>query len=226
VNREREGRILGSNAAREGFWEDAETIYAGGEAGVELGNEILLVAAAGSSLVALAGREAPVLIEAAASQVDDLYRFEVGVHGEVGAAAERVWVSGRGDLVIESSKLPGHTGMQVPRRLTPAEMESLALSNNPEFALIYRAGPGPNGGGGSYSLYSGTIDTVNFPVSGDVRWISHTHPVGPAWDSFNASNADQARLRLLQQMGSPQKSSMIIPEGHEPFRFDVTTKRK
>jgi hypothetical protein len=116
--------------------------------------------------------------------------------------------------------------MQGPRRLTTAEMESLAVSNNREFALISKAGPGPNGGGGSYRLYSGTIDTVNFPPSGDVRWISHTHPLGPAWDSFRASNADQARLRLLQGMGSPQKTSVIIPEGHEPFRFDVTTKRK
>ena|SRR6185312_5354943 len=150
----------------------------------------------------------------------------VGVHGEVGAAAERVWVSGRGDLVIEGSNLPGRAGIQVPRRLTPAEMDSLAVSNNVEFALIYRAGPGPNGGGGSYWLHSGTIDTVWFRPSGDVRWIYHTHPVGPAWDSFRASTADQDFLRLLQGMGSPRKTSVIIPEGGTPFRFDITTKRK
>lgn len=105
-------------------------------------------------------------------------------------------------------------------------MDSLAVSNNVEFALIYRAGAGSNGGGGSYWLHSGTIDTVWFQPSGDARWIYHTHPVGPAWDSFRASTADQDFLRLLQGLGSPQKTSTIIPEGGTPFRFDITTKRK
>jgi hypothetical protein len=151
---------------------------------------------------------------------------KVGVHGEAVAAAERVWISGRGDLVIEGSNLPGRAGIQVARRLTPTEMESLAVSNNVEFALIYKAGPGPNGGGGSYWLHSGTIDTVAFPPSGGVRWIYHTHPSGPAWNSTVASGADQAFLRTLQRMGSPQKTSVIIPEGGDPFRFDIITKRK
>ncbi len=57
-----------------------------------------------------------------------------------------------------------------------------------------------------------------------ISWSTALGPQGIP--SFRASNADQDVLRFLQSMGSPQKTSVIIPEGHEPFRFDVTTKRK
>jgi len=60
----------------------------------------------------------------------------------------------------------GSTGVQVPGRLSPAQMEALTNRFGVEFALIYRTGPGANGGGGTYWLYSGTVNTVSIPVGG------------------------------------------------------------
>jgi hypothetical protein len=94
-------------------------------------------------------------------------------------------------------------------------MEALTAEHGVEFSLVYKAGPGRAGGGGTYWLHSGTKSTVQVPLGSDVRWIYHTHPGGTA----AASTADKNVLKLLQQVGSPQRSSQIVPAGKQTIRF-------
>lgn len=139
-------------------------------------------------------------------------------------AQNPVWSSATGDVVIGGTNLPGSLGIQVARRLTAAEMEALTISHGGiEFTLVYRTGTGPNGGGGTYWLYSGTANRVSVPIGSDVRWIYHTHPRGTPFAS--GFPGDQQVLKLLQQAGSPQRSSAIIPVGGTPFRFNITSTR-
>lgn len=46
-------------------------------------------------------------------------------------------------------------------------------------------------------------------MEADRMLISHTHPGGTAW----ASQPDKAVLRHLREIGSPQRSSVVIPVG-------------
>jgi RHS repeat-associated protein len=141
----------------------------------------------------------------------------------IGTAESPIWSSASGDIVVDSASLPAN-GVQVPRRLTIAEMEDLSRTHGIEFSLVYETGPGVSGGGGTYWLYSGTPDTVPVPIGSDVRWIYHTHAA--LMSAPYASAADQAILQALQQQGSPQQSSLIIPVGGTPFRFDVINTRR
>jgi RHS repeat-associated protein len=138
-------------------------------------------------------------------------------------ARSPVWSSATGDVVVDGANLPGSAGVQIARRLTTAEMEALTRVHGVEFSLVYRTGPGPNGGGGTYWLYSGTINSVRVPIGSNIRWISHTHPGGTPFAS--GFPGDQNVLQLLQQAGSPQRSSVIVPVGGTPFRFNVNQKR-
>ena len=113
------------------------------------------------------------------------------------------------------SKLPGSAGVQVAGRLSPAQMVALTKKHGVEFSLVYRTGAGRAGGGGTYWLYSGSKKAVSVPVGSNVRWIYHTHPGGTA----AASGADRNVLRLLQQAGSPQRSSQVVPAGKDVVRF-------
>jgi hypothetical protein len=94
-------------------------------------------------------------------------------------------------------------------------MAALSQEHGVEFAQVYRAGPGRNGGGGTYWLHSGEPRSVNVPIEPDVRLISHTHPGGTAV----ASPADMRVIRALGAAGSPQRSSQIILPSGETFRF-------
>ena len=78
-----------------------------------------------------------------------------------------------------------------------------------EFSLIYRLGPGKNGAGGQYWLYSGVENKVFVPIADDVITIYHTHPKG----SIGASGGDRNVMKELERVGSPQRSSQIIPIG-------------
>jgi hypothetical protein len=64
-------------------------------------------------------------------------------------------------------------------------------------------------------LYSGEIDSVQVPISADEMLIYHTHPGGTAY----ASDADQKFLQNLIDVGSPQRSSQIVPVGKPVVRF-------
>lgn len=144
--------------------------------------------------------------------------------GRVARAAEpKVWSSAAGDVIVDGARLPGSAGVQIGRRLRPAEMEALTQAHGVEFSLVYRTGAGKNGGGGSYWLHSGTINSVDVPIASNVRWISHTHPGGTSFAS--GFPGDQYVLQLLQQAGSPQRSSIIVPVGKTPFRFNVNQTR-
>lgn len=142
------------------------------------------------------------------------------------------WSSTSGDILFRADALPGWDGVVVPRRLRTYEMESLSRTFGAEFSLQYVAGPGRNGGGGIYRLYSGTYRNVHVPTGPDVFWISHTHTSGIERASGHTSKTtgellrgDQFLLwRLQERFQSPQQTSTIIPVGGSPFRFSVAEK--
>ena len=116
--------------------------------------------------------------------------------------------------------LPGGAGVAVPGRPTPAQLEALTVKHDVEFAVTYKLGPGQNGRGGQYFLYSGEKGAVDVPLQSDMMLIYHTHPGGTAW----ASPQDMNVMRFLEAIGSPQRSSQIVPVGKDVVRFskDVT----
>ena len=114
-----------------------------------------------------------------------------------------------GKKVTDFSRLPGETGMAIPRRLSVEEMTYLTREYGIEFAQIYQRGSGLNGRGGKYFIYSGDASSVIVPVNKDVILINHTHPSGTAYPS----KKDKNLLRLLESSGSPQRTSEIIPIG-------------
>ena len=63
-----------------------------------------------------------------------------------------------------------------------------------------------------------TVDRVTVPIGNDIMLINHTHPGGTA----SPSSADKLLLGRYQQLGSPQRSSEIIPIGKENIRFNTT----
>jgi hypothetical protein len=105
--------------------------------------------------------------------------------------------------------LPGSGGVPISSRPTPLELENLTQKHGVEFAVTYKLGPGVNGGGGQYYLFSGAKGSVEVPLAADQMLIYHTHPGGTAF----ASQADMNLLQALKAIGSPQRSSQIVPVG-------------
>ena len=85
------------------------------------------------------------------------------------------------------------------------------------FAQVYKYGNGINRGGGQYYLYSGTVNSVQVPVAKDIMLINHTHPSGTPYPS----GLDMKLLTKYQQLGSPQRSSEIIPIGKGNIKFNI-----
>ncbi|PWG15419.1 hypothetical protein DF268_01010 [Streptomyces sp. V2] len=106
--------------------------------------------------------------------------------------------------------LPGKAGIPISRRPTVTELENLTVKHGVEFAVVYKLGPGPKGAGGQYSLYSGVGNRVEIPITPDRILIYHTHPRG----TRSPSDSDQRILALFEQVGSPMRSSRIVPVGH------------
>lgn len=130
-----------------------------------------------------------------------------------------------GKKYVDLKKLPGKDGFQIPRRLTTEEKTYLTEEYEVEFAQVYNLGPGKNGGGGYYTLYSGDISSVSIApsLSPDAILINHTHPGGTAWPS----SQDMNLLEELKRLGSPQNVSEIIPIGKEnTVHFDVNGLRQ
>ncbi len=132
--------------------------------------------------------------------------------------------------------LPGAQGVVIPGRPTTDQLANLSAKHNVEFGVTYTLGNGKDGSGGFYTLYSGTKSSVSIgEISGNKMLISHTHPDGAAFASgyYEMINGrevfkgDQGVLQLLQNAGSPQRTSTIIPlersDGVKapPFRFSV-----
>ena len=121
-----------------------------------------------------------------------------------------------GKQVTDFNYLPGKAGIAIPRRLSVEEMIYLTQEYGIEFAQVYQRGTGLNGRGGRYFIYSGDVRSVNVPVNKDIIIINHTHPSGTAYPS----SKDKKLLLLLEQKGSPQRTSEIIPIGNtKTIRF-------
>ena len=133
--------------------------------------------------------------------------------------------------------LPGAAGIQIPGRPSIESLANLSAKHDVEFAVTYTLGAGKGGGGGTYTLYSGTKSSVGIgEITGDKILINHTHPNGGASASGYLETlengqvvlkGDQGVLKALQNAGSPQRSSTIIPLQRRdgltppPFRFSV-----
>lgn len=123
------------------------------------------------------------------------------------------------DVVMDGG-LPGSSGAFLGgSRLSVFQMEALTVEHGVEFAQVYSAGLGKSGGGGFYTLYSGTRSAVSVPLGAGEFLINHTHPGGTTAPSIFDINY----LRQAQIMGSPQKSSAIIPVGNPTTRFSIKT---
>lgn len=71
-----------------------------------------------------------------------------------------------------------------------------------------------------YYLYSGTVNSVDLPISSDEILLNHTHPGGTPKPSIHDINW----LKLSQIQGSPQVKSVIIPRASKRITFDINTK--
>jgi len=120
-----------------------------------------------------------------------------------------------GDKNVDFCRLPGETGIQIKHRLTDSQMEFLTNEYGVEFAQVYERGNGKNGHGGKYTIYSGTVNSVSIPVNSNTVLINHTHPGGTA----SPSRKDLILMSLIQQAGSPQRTSSIIPKGKKSIKF-------
>jgi RHS repeat-associated protein len=121
---------------------------------------------------------------------------------------------------VKSGTLPGSQGAYLGgSRLTDGQMQSLSDLYKVEFAQVYTAGTGKNGGGGFYTLYSGTRNRIDIPLSASSFLINHTHPGG----TLSPSILDVNYLKKVKELGSPQRSSSIIPSGGKTFRFNENT---
>jgi len=117
----------------------------------------------------------------------------------------------------------GVQATEIGGRLTPAQMAALQAEHGTEFAQVYLTGPGRAGGGGTYYLIQGAEGNVQIPIGSNVRLISHTHPemLQGRLVPLEASGADYNVVRLLQQAGSPQRTSQIVPQVGTPFNFRI-----
>ena len=107
-----------------------------------------------------------------------------------------------------------HIG-KTPRNFRGAFSPNGKEENGIEFARVYELGNWPNGKGGKYVVYSGTVNSVTIPITNKTILINHTHPGGTA----SPSNKDMKLMELLSQVGSPQKTSGIVPIGKKPIKF-------
>ena len=140
-----------------------------------------------------------------------------GTTGFIHALGEDIYerIMPNGDKNIDFNILPGSSGYQIKHRLTDKQMDYLTNEYGVEFAQVYQLGPGKNGRGGKYYIYSGTKNSVLVPVNASTILINHTHPGGTAYPSTN----DLKLMSLYAQLGSPQKVSSIIPNGKNAIKF-------
>ncbi|MEM0578781.1 RHS repeat domain-containing protein, partial [Flavobacterium polysaccharolyticum] len=139
--------------------------------------------------------------------------------GTKGKAIVNEGNGGNGVSFRNFSGLPGKSGMKLEGRLSAEAMKELTNRFGVEFAQVYKLGKGKNGSGGTYYLYSGNANSVNIQgiLDGKSILINHTHPAG----SSIASKADLKLLENIENSGSPQRSSEIIPIGKkETSRFN------
>ncbi|MGX8714527.1 MAG: hypothetical protein ACSW8A_02120, partial [Lachnospiraceae bacterium] len=78
------------------------------------------------------------------------------------------------------------------------------------------------GGGGKYYIYSGTKNSVLVPVNKNTILVNHTHPGGTA----SPSKQDMKLMAMYAKLGSPQKTSSIIPSGKATIQFTSKGKKR
>lgn len=127
-----------------------------------------------------------------------------------------------GNKFIDFNSLPGTSGYQIKHRLTDKQMDYLTNQYGVEFAQVYQLGPGKNGRGGKYYIYSGNENSVIILVNKNTILINHTHPGGTSYPSTR----DLKLMALYAQVGSPQRTSSIIPRGKESVRFTSKGKKR
>ncbi|MCX4745966.1 DUF6531 domain-containing protein [Kitasatospora sp. NBC_01287] len=137
--------------------------------------------------------------------------------GSLGELREQGTVSRLLHGAREKEGLPGSAGIEIPSRPTASQLELLTDKHGVEFAVVYKLGPGPNGAGGTYYLYSGGVGSCRVPVAADNILIYHTHPGG----ARSPSDADRAMLQSFIDAGSPMRTSKIVPAGGEVTSFDT-----
>lgn len=70
-----------------------------------------------------------------------------------------------------------------------------------------------------YGLCIGTSNSASIPIGKDEILLKHSHPRGTP----HPSKADYEWLRIVQQMGSPQVQSVILPIGKSRVTFNIRT---
>ncbi|MCT4638331.1 MAG: hypothetical protein N4A72_11555, partial [Bacteroidales bacterium] len=149
--------------------------------------------------------------------IDDLYEISRQESKlSVGVLKESARTKAYNKINIDG--LPGEIGINIgTKRLSDDAMRELTSRFNVEFAQVYVRGKGANGSGGYYKLFSGTIDQVKITgLNKDVIIINHTHPSGTLF----ASPDDRELLKLMESLGSPQRSSIVIPSNGKAHRFN------
>jgi hypothetical protein len=197
-----------SNASREALKNDKYGVAAveAAKSVLEAGATVLTLGASSSlNGLRVGGVTAS---ELAAVRATNFGSTRTATLGEPGAVTDLLYGARPGE------GLPGSAGVAIPARPTPVELANLSEKHSVEFAATYRYGPGRNGGGGQYYLYSGERAAVEVPISADEMLIYHTHPGGTSF----ASQADMDVLDLLKLAGSPQRSSQIVPVGKDVVR--------
>jgi hypothetical protein len=138
-------------------------------------------------------------------------------------SATREAVAETASLAAPGSRVTirGVQATEIAGRMSPGQMAALQAEHGTEFAQIYLTGAGRNGGGGTYYLIQGTASQVDIPLGSNIRLISHTHPavIEGSVVPLRASGPDYEVLRRMQQFGSPQRTSQIVPEIGTPFNF-------
>lgn len=117
--------------------------------------------------------------------------------------------------LLSGEILPGAAGEPIAARPSPIDLANLTEKHGVEFAVTYKYGAGRNGAGGQYYLFSGEQAAVDIPLQADSMLIYHTHPFGTPW----ASEADMNLMKYLQDIGSPQRTSQIVPVGKDVIEF-------
>jgi hypothetical protein len=92
-------------------------------------------------------------------------------------------------------------------------IRQLTTRFNVEFAVMFTIGQD------CYYLFTGTENSATIPITDDEILLKHSHPRGtphPSW-------ADIHWLLIVQQMGSPQIQSVILPIGRQRVTFSKDT---
>ncbi|GAB3915402.1 hypothetical protein [Mucilaginibacter boryungensis] len=116
--------------------------------------------------------------------------------------------------MFENNGLPRY-GYAIYLDNLPSDMvlRTLTVRFKIEFAVVFTIGKL------GYFLYIGDNNSVSLPVDEKEILIKHTHPNGTVFPSIY----DIQWLESVQDSGSPQIQSVILPIGHQRITFNINT---